>query len=221
MRTTILFTFVLLVKFSLGYDYRTMNWNDEEFRMFPYPVYYYEEAVHPNYTLELFQDSLEDGQYILFNDNEFRNIDCLIGVKDANVTFVIKVNGDGTCTRTKLDTKTIIHYDAQYRRTLEYSLDYDRLINAWHQNGQQMVQDGEGSFAYYYPDGSLKTQGFISNGKYHGTYMEFYANGQIKEQGAYKQGKKSSKWWFWDHKGKLLRTEVWENGARVSSETQG
>lgn len=213
MRSLLIFIFACASIATQGQVPKTYNWHGDDYIVYPEPVYYYSGQSHPNYQFT-FSDTLKDGQYVLFNDNERRNIDCLIGVKAKKITFVTYVSADGTSNTTNLITKSVIHYDKKHRKTVEYSLDYTQLKSAWDVDGKYMVKNGDGQFTFYHDNGQLKMSGFVQSGLFHGPSSSYHNNGKLSEQGQYQQGKKHGTWTFYDLNGKETRTEQWYYGSR-------
>jgi antitoxin component YwqK of YwqJK toxin-antitoxin module len=51
----------------------------------------------------------------------------------------------------------------------------------------------------------------------HGPYFYYYENGKLKISGSYKDDLKHGKWSYFNDKGILEKTEVWENDKLIST----
>lgn len=51
-----------------------------------------------------------------------------------------------------------------------------------------------------------------------GAYQEFHKNGKLKIDGHYDRNRKTGTWTYYDHEGKLLKTEEYKYGNLVSTD---
>ena len=58
---------------------------------------------------------------------------------------------------------------------------------------EQKPENFSGIAKLLYPNGQLKYEGQLSNGKFHGTGVSYYSNGKISYQGEYDSGKPNGK----------------------------
>ena len=77
------------------------------------------------------------------------------------------------------------------------------------------TKDGklDGEFSYYERD-ILRKKAHYKNNMLNGPYQEFFENGsQVKISGSYKDDKKHGIWKYYDHEGKVIKTELWKDGV--------
>lgn len=65
----------------------------------------------------------------------------------------------------------------------------------------------DGTWRYYYPDGTLWSLGDFSNGLRHGRAVVYYENGQIRYSGQYQNDKEMGEWVFYDTTGKKIEVK--------------
>ena len=56
---------------------------------------------------------------------------------------------------------------------------------------------------FYYDNGSVKSHGYIVNGKKEGVWKFYYENGKVKERGIFKSDVKDGSWVYHTKEGKL------------------
>jgi len=72
-----------------------------------------------------------------------------------------------------------------------------------------------GSFCYFYPDGKIKTESFISEGGKRARTVSFYSNGKKMAAGNYLNEKKDSIWQFFSEtEGSMVSEEIYQLGAK-------
>ncbi len=81
------------------------------------------------------------------------------------------------------------HYWKQNGQALQ-ELDYlgrDRfkVINTYDENGDPVVENGNGTYKSFFEDNTLHITGLVKDGYKTGTWMEYYADGSKKEEGIY------------------------------------
>lgn len=59
----------------------------------------------------------------------------------------------------------------------------------------------------FYPEGALKSESEVKEGKRHGRYREYYENGNLKLRGKYSNNKPKGTWKYYTEEGKLERKE--------------
>ncbi|MDL2322999.1 DUF3352 domain-containing protein [Bacteroidales bacterium OttesenSCG-928-A17] len=59
----------------------------------------------------------------------------------------------------------------------------------------------------FYPEGALKSESEIKEGKQHGRYREYYENGKMKVRGKYVKGEPKGTWKYYTEEGKFDRKE--------------
>lgn len=71
------------------------------------------------------------------------------------------------------------------------------------------VEKFEGSvLREFYPEGALKSETEVKEGKRHGRYREYYENGKLKLRGKYSNNHPKGTWKYYTEEGKLERKEV-------------
>lgn len=60
----------------------------------------------------------------------------------------------------------------------------------------------------FYPEGALKSETEVKEGKRHGRYREYYENGKLKLRGKYSNNRPKGTWKYYTEEGKLERKEV-------------
>ena len=77
------------------------------------------------------------------------------------------------------------------------------------------IKDGklDGEFSGIRND-SLYKKAYYKDSKLNGPYQEFFENSsQVKISGSYKDDKKNGVWKYYDHEGKVIKTELWKDGV--------
>ena len=59
----------------------------------------------------------------------------------------------------------------------------------------------------YYPEGALKSEAEVKEGKRHGRYREYYENGTLKLRGKYSENHPKGTWKYYTEEGKFERKE--------------
>jgi antitoxin component YwqK of YwqJK toxin-antitoxin module len=99
--------------------------------------------------------------------------------------------------------------------------DFENLIISEYDEKQNKIQDttyplndlGFKSLIEYYTNGNIKLIANYKNGEVIGNFTKFYKNGKIEKTGSYIMGsKKDGIWNYFDEKGKLINTELYEPG---------
>jgi antitoxin component YwqK of YwqJK toxin-antitoxin module len=86
----------------------------------------------------------------------------------------------------------------------------DGIFRTFHPNGalkmEGMMKDGKrtGNWKAYYEDGTLWSEGFFHAGLRDGGTWVYHSNGIIKIKGTYEKGKKVGKWLFYNEKGEIV-----------------
>jgi antitoxin component YwqK of YwqJK toxin-antitoxin module len=80
-------------------------------------------------------------------------------------------------------------------------------VNAWDENGKQVIKDGTGTFIKYYPDGSLQSITNYKDCLFDGANEAWFPNGIKESEFYYKNGRPTGTWRFWDLNGNLYKTE--------------
>lgn len=62
----------------------------------------------------------------------------------------------------------------------------------------------------FYPEGALKSETEVKEGKRHGRYREYYENGKLKLRGKYSNNRPKGTWKYYTEEGKLERKEVFK-----------
>jgi len=62
-----------------------------------------------------------------------------------------------------------------------------------------------GMWSYWYPDGSIWSEGVYKDGEEHGLKTVYYENGQKYYEGTMIDGVRTGKWLFWDREGNLIK----------------
>jgi Uncharacterized protein conserved in bacteria len=114
--------------------------------------------------------------------------------------------------------KSVIDYEP-YVPIVSTNEDVDELDNAMDVNAdtekKQMselkrfyVEKFQGNvLREFYPEGALKKETEIKDGKYHGRYREYYENGKMKVRGKYKNNEPKGTWKYYTEEGKFERKE--------------
>jgi len=66
-----------------------------------------------------------------------------------------------------------------------------------------IYKKGDGIYKEFYPNGSLKSEGFIKDEKSDSLWKNYYESGSIKSKGNYKEGAKQGKWTYYYENGSL------------------
>ncbi len=77
---------------------------------------------------------------------------------------------------------------------------------------QKINPDGYNKF--YYPDGTLSSEGIFKNGKPVGCWKSYYPDGTLKSEGNRKNEKLDSVWRFFDRSGHLTEVIDYKNGIK-------
>ena len=59
----------------------------------------------------------------------------------------------------------------------------------------------------FYPDGALKSEAEVKEGKRHGRYREYYENGKLKFRGKYANNQPKGTWKYYTEEGEFERKE--------------
>lgn len=114
--------------------------------------------------------------------------------------------------------KSVMDYKA-YTKTVTDERDLDELDEAMDENAdtekKQMnelkrfyVEKFQGNvWREFYPEGALKEETEIKDGKRHGRYREYYENGNLKVRGKYKNNAPKGTWKYYTEEGKFERKE--------------
>ncbi len=76
----------------------------------------------------------------------------------------------------------------------------------------------EGSWTQYFDDGTVKLQGSYKNDLKDGPITVFYPTGQKFNIGQYKNGYPDGKWLTYDLDGKLISTDIYDNGVLIKTD---
>ena len=85
------------------------------------------------------------------------------------------------------------------------------------ENGKEQVKQSylggtkEGEWYMYYDDGTPQKEGFMKEGKLHGTYREYYKNGNLRFEYNYDLDKKNGEWKAWYEDGTPHSIEHYAN----------
>lgn len=86
----------------------------------------------------------------------------------------------------------------------------DGLFRSFHPNGELKMEgnmrEGKrtGIWRAFYTDGTLWSEGLYKDGLREGRSMVYHSNGVIKIKGIYQMGRKAGIWYFYSEKGILL-----------------
>mgnify|MGYP000904467196 FL=1 len=72
----------------------------------------------------------------------------------------------------------------------------------------------DGDMFLYYPSGKLLQKRSFINGKAEGELIEYYENDVIKEKAYFINDKQEKEHFFYDEKGKLIKTDIYKNGVK-------
>ena len=59
----------------------------------------------------------------------------------------------------------------------------------------------------FYPEGALKSEAEVKEGKRHGRYREYYENGKLRLRGKYSHNQPKGTWKYYTEEGKFERKE--------------
>ena len=59
----------------------------------------------------------------------------------------------------------------------------------------------------FYPEGALKSEAEVKEGKRHGRYREYYENGKLKLRGKYSKNQPKGTWKYYTEEGEFERKE--------------
>ena len=62
----------------------------------------------------------------------------------------------------------------------------------------------------FYPEGALKSEAEVKDGKRHGRYREYYEDGTLKLRGKYANNKPKGTWKYYTEDGKFERKEKFQ-----------
>lgn len=122
----------------------------------------------------------------------------------------------GSLLHAQLVEKEGIFYDFNnnpYTGTyIEYFPDGDVRI-------EMHVKDGKknGTTTYYFENGAKKEVRNFSNNKMDGTWITWDENGKKVAEARYKEGKKNGKWFIWDENGTLRYEMEYTDGAKTGT----
>ena len=72
----------------------------------------------------------------------------------------------------------------------------------------------DGVFISYYPNGNIKEKVFFADNKMNGEAIKYYENGVVKEKAYFINDKQEKEHFFYDKKGKLIKTDIYKNGVK-------
>jgi len=83
------------------------------------------------------------------------------------------------------------------------------MYNSFFSDGKPVTEYFE-----YYPDGKLFRKIVSVDGKLNGDSIEYYPSGNIKEKTYFINDKQEKEHFFYDEKGKLIKTDIYKNGVK-------
>ena len=90
-----------------------------------------------------------------------------------------------------------------------YARNGNIMSNSFFSDGKPVIEYFE-----YYPDGKLFRKISTINKMLNGDSIEYYPNGNIKEKVHFIDDKEEGEHFFYDEKGKLIKTEIYKNGVK-------
>ena len=90
-----------------------------------------------------------------------------------------------------------------------YARNGNIMSNSFFSDGKPVIELFE-----YYPDGKLFRKISTVNKMLNGDSIEYYPNGNIKEKVHFIDDKEEGEHFFYDEKGKLIKTEIYKNGIK-------
>ena len=90
-----------------------------------------------------------------------------------------------------------------------YARNGNIMSNSFFSDGKPVIELFE-----YYPDGKLFRKISTINKMLNGDSIEYYPNGNIKEKVHFINDKEEGEHFFYDKKGKLIKTEIYKNGIK-------
>ena len=90
-----------------------------------------------------------------------------------------------------------------------YARNGNIMSNSFFSDGKPVIELFE-----YYPDGKLFRKVSTVNKMLNGDSIEYYPNGNIKEKTHFIDDKEEGEHFFYDEKGKLIKTEIYKNGVK-------
>ena len=90
-----------------------------------------------------------------------------------------------------------------------YARNGNIMSNSFFSDGKPVIELFE-----YYPDGKLFRKISTVNKMLNGDSIEYYPNGNIKEKVHFIDNKEEGEHFFYDEKGKLIKTEIYKNGIK-------
>ncbi|EHI79440.1 hypothetical protein HMPREF9093_00289 [Fusobacterium sp. oral taxon 370 str. F0437] len=90
-----------------------------------------------------------------------------------------------------------------------YARNGNIMSNSFFSDGKPVIELFE-----YYPDGKLFRKISTINKMLNGDSIEYYPNGNIKEKVHFIDDKEEGEHFFYDEKGKLIKTEIYKNGVK-------
>jgi antitoxin component YwqK of YwqJK toxin-antitoxin module len=91
----------------------------------------------------------------------------------------------------------------------------------YYSNGRVEVEgafsDGKrtGKWVYWHPNGIKWSEGSFKNGESHGKFTVWFNTGKINIQSEYVDGKPHGEWKFYNENEKLIKTVIFEMGAKM------
>ena len=122
-----------------------------------------------------------------------------------------------------LENRRVLISDLQIidenKETLAYldSKPYTGIAYLYFENGKEQVKQTylqgskEGEWYMFYDDGTPQKEGFMKEGKHHGTYREYYKNGNLRYEYNYDLDKKNGIWKAWYEDGTQHSVEHYSN----------
>lgn len=73
----------------------------------------------------------------------------------------------------------------------------------------------EGKWEYYYPDGSIESEGYFHDHMASDEWKWYYPNGNLKETGSFFEGEREGEWKFFQEDGQLKSVVSFQEGKIV------
>lgn len=83
------------------------------------------------------------------------------------------------------------------------------------EKGNYVIGLREGEWRYYYGDGTLKYEGFYSQGNPDGRHKYYYPSGELKEEQYYQMGIRERNWKKYNEMGELEMTITYRNNIEI------
>ena len=81
-------------------------------------------------------------------------------------------------------------------------------------NAQEIISGSNEYKKFYYPGGSLSSEGLVVNGKPEGYWKNYFENGKIKSEGSRKNFKLDSLWIFYNDSGFITAKYFYKESLR-------